>query len=185
MAFPQSAAAMATATVLALASANAPYGAPGAVAAAPCVRGETESRGRSAVDDGEIRYTETTKFDDLRTHAITAWNAFRKVDITPDGATTVNDLEFRDYSRNTATAAYYERHGGTAQTDYIFLNKYQIDGYYRNEPSMRRNIVVHELGHALGLCHKSDRVSSALRTGVSTTQYPTVVDKANYLKLWG
>jgi hypothetical protein len=76
--------------------------------------------GISAVDEGEIRWTEATGFDGLRKHAISQWNGLRKIRIVPDGRTTVNDLEFRDYiDTKSRTAGYYERHGGVAQTDYI------------------------------------------------------------------
>ncbi|MFD7788901.1 hypothetical protein ACFV4Q_38355 [Streptomyces nojiriensis] len=37
---------------------------PAAVAAAPCVRGESQSRSRSSVDDGEIRWTAHTAYAD-------------------------------------------------------------------------------------------------------------------------
>ncbi|GEB57050.1 hypothetical protein GCM10017674_67060 [Streptomyces gardneri] len=32
----------------------------------PCVSGETEEKGKSAVDDGEFRYTETSEYDAIR-----------------------------------------------------------------------------------------------------------------------
>ncbi|MFF5969951.1 hypothetical protein ACFY7C_00330 [Streptomyces sp. NPDC012769] len=184
MSFPQVAAALCASVVLALAVANAPYAAP-AAAAAPCVRGESETRGKSSVDEGEIRWTEATKYDDLRKHAITEWNRFRTINIAADTSITVNNLEFRDYSANDGRGGYYERHGATAATDSIYLNKHLLDGRYKDEPRMRQNIVVHELGHALGLCHKADTVNSALRKNVSTKHVPTAVDQANYNKLWG
>ncbi|MEU7018800.1 matrixin family metalloprotease [Streptomyces sp. NPDC046385] len=184
MAFLQAAAALAAATVLALATANAPYAAPRA-AAAPCVRGESETRSNSAVDEGEIRWTETSKYDSQRAHAINEWNKLQKINIAPDAVNTVNDLEFRDYSKNNDTAAYYERHGGIAQTDYVHLNKHWLDGAYRNEPAFQKNIVLHELGHALGLCHKADTVDSVMRKAASPKTVPTAVDVANIRKIWG
>lgn len=184
MALPQAATAVAAATVLALTTVNAPYAAPRA-AAAPCVRGESESRSNSAVDEGEIRWTGASKYDGQRTHAITEWNKLRTINIAPDAVNTVNDLEFRDYTKNNNTAAYYERHGGIAQTDYIYLNKHWLDGAYKNEPAFQKNIVVHELGHALGLCHKADTVESVMRKAASPKTVPTAVDVANIGKIWG
>ncbi|MEU8540866.1 hypothetical protein AB0C52_12915 [Streptomyces sp. NPDC048717] len=182
------AAPVAAAALLALATVNAPYAAAAvpAVKAAPCVRGESEGRGHSAVDDGEIRWTEASRYDGLRTHAITQWGRLKKIRIAPDTATTVNDLEFRDYTdRRSRTAGYFERHGGIAQTDYIYVNRHWLDTVYKDEPRFRRNILVHELGHALGLCHKPDTRNSVMRTAASPRDVPTAVDRANYQKVWG
>ncbi|MFD6343101.1 hypothetical protein ACFWF9_00030 [Streptomyces roseolus] len=107
----------ATATV-----AHASPAAPRATRPAPCVGSATETRGFSAVDDREIRWTEASKYDALRTHAITEWNRFRKISITPDSAIAVNDLEFRDHYKNDRAAGKYVRHGDTAQTGFVHEN---------------------------------------------------------------
>ncbi|MET9855321.1 matrixin family metalloprotease [Streptomyces sp. NPDC006450] len=53
----------------------------------------------------------------------------------------------------------------------------------------RRNVLVHELGHALGFCHTSDggktAVQSVMWPYASAHEVPTEVDKANYRRLWG
>ncbi|MEU8758032.1 matrixin family metalloprotease [Streptomyces sp. NPDC048659] len=170
------------AVVLAVAMANAPYAA--AVGAAPCIRGESESRADSSVDEGEIRWTEATKYDDARKYATGEWNKLRTVSIAPDAANTVNDLEFREYRKADGHPGYWQRRGGVAATDYIYLNTYYLDGDYK-DARFRRNVVVHELGHALGLCHKADTVNSVMQTEISLTTVPTAVDRANYRKIWG
>ncbi|MFF4392827.1 hypothetical protein ACFY0G_39795 [Streptomyces sp. NPDC001552] len=72
---------------------------PPAGAAAPCVRGESESRSRSSVDDGEIRWTTNTAYADAYKHALKAWQySGHKIKLAPDSATTVNDVEFVDYN---------------------------------------------------------------------------------------
>ncbi|MFB8040264.1 hypothetical protein ACFC8F_03055 [Streptomyces hydrogenans] len=181
--------ALAVATVTATATATVAHASPAALRAvqpAPCVHGARETQGFSAVDDREIRWTEASRYDALRTHAITEWNRLRKINIAPDSAITVNDLEFRDYyDKNDRAAGKYERHGDTARTDFILLNRYWLDEVYKNKPAYRKNVVIHELGHALGLCHKADRVNSALHVETNDRTAPTAVDMANYSKLWG
>jgi hypothetical protein len=189
--------AVAAATALALAATNSAYarpaGGPGPAtvreAAAPCVRGETENREKSSVDDGEIRFTERTRFDSARRHAESKWNATGRIRIAGDTATTVNDLEWRDYSRNDGKGGYWEQHPATAATDYIYLNtRTMAPSRPEGTAAGQRNILGHELGHALGLCHKDIRVESMMWVKVydgAFVESPTAVDRANYRKLWG
>ncbi|GHJ98100.1 hypothetical protein SNE510_76190 [Streptomyces sp. NE5-10] len=175
--------------LLTLAVATAAHASPAAVRAvqpAPCVGGATEARGFSVVDDHEIRWTGTSRYDALRTHAITEWTRFRKINIAPDSAITVNDLEFRDYyDKNDRAAGKYERHGDTAQTDFILLNRYWVDEVFKDKDDYRKNVVIHELGHALGLCHKADRVNPTLHMATNSKSAPTAVDKADSMNSWG
>ncbi len=60
-----------------------------------------------------------------------------------------------------------------------------MDEVFKDKEAYRKNVVVHELGHALGLCDKADSVKSALHVATTDKTAPTAVDKANYLKLRG
>ncbi|MGJ5890825.1 hypothetical protein ACSCBZ_02595 [Streptomyces niveiscabiei] len=71
---------------------NSPY--THRVPAAACVAGESETRSRSAVDDGEIRFTESTKYDEARTHAAKVWQsssgALSKIKVRTASSTAAN-----------------------------------------------------------------------------------------------
>ncbi|RSS57479.1 matrixin family metalloprotease [Streptomyces sp. WAC01280] len=186
--------ALAFATFTALTTVTVSYAAPAtsraAETAAPCVRGEMEGKGESAVDDGEIRYTETSKYDAVRKHAHKVWQAgsLSKIKIRADSATTVNDLEWRDYKKKDRHGGYYHRRSGIAETDYIYLNKEYLDPPGElSKPGFQQSVAAHELGHALGLCHKSDNVFSLMWKNVANPPVtgPSDVDKANYKKIWG
>ncbi|MFJ6809134.1 hypothetical protein ACIQRK_24430 [Streptomyces anulatus] len=158
-----------------------------AVAPAPCISGERERRSESSVDDGEIRWTDKTRYDGPREHALKAWQySGAKIKLRPDSASTVNDLEFRDYKGGTAdraAVAQYVRDSGTAATDYIRFNGDKMSGRSR---AFMNSASTHELGHALGLCHKGGRVLSLMWTDIASPPItsPQAVDKANYSNLW-
>ncbi|MFF5447210.1 hypothetical protein [Streptomyces sp. NPDC012888] len=178
---------LAAAAVATIAAAPAIPG-PAAAAAAPaaCVGKWTEdSRGRSSVDGSEIAYDDESSFADAVAHARKVWTAkpMTKVRVFPDGATAYADVEFRDVDSTKAPwTDIYGLWDAQQGTDVIYLNK-----AYLLTTGIRRTIAAHELGHALGFCHKDHRRYATLmaeRSG-DMADAPTAQDKKNYTALWG
>ncbi|MFE2560531.1 hypothetical protein ACFXGT_31855 [Streptomyces sp. NPDC059352] len=177
----------------------APPPAQAARAAAPhkCEKGEVDSRGRSSVDGTELAWDEDSKFDDARKHAISVWTAgtLKQVRIKPDGATTYADLEWRDANQTGAGwNLVYGKWDPNTGTDYLWLNRaYLDDGKSRGKTEHRRRVAAHELGHALGFCHKD--YGNGLYPSVMWAEYgliegkgingPTPNDVKAYHALWG
>ncbi|MDA5286557.1 matrixin family metalloprotease [Streptomyces sp. Isolate_45] len=157
-----------------------------AVDPAPCLKGESESTSFSSVDAGEIRYTDSAAYLTEINHAISAWRySGSKIKIFADTADTGNDLDFEEFNDpKQAAAAIWKYKAAPGWTDYISINKARMKDY---APKKRRSVVAHELGHALGLCHKAKTTSESLMwpTVQDTYDVPQGVDKANYKRLWG
>lgn len=116
-----------------------------------------DSVDRTVLTDPEIRWEDHTRFDAERRFAIGQWNRLGRVDIVPDNAITVTDLEFVDVRRCDVTwDAFWDRRLGS---DVVGFNPCNIrrDSVHRADP---KAVAVHELGHALRLAHPSgDRYS--------------------------
>ncbi|MFD9452391.1 hypothetical protein ACFWBC_04760 [Streptomyces sp. NPDC059985] len=182
------AAATAAAVILALPHPGA------ALVPAACVPSGQDSRGRSSVDAGVVAWEDETVFDDARTYAVGQWTSgqLKKVAFRPDTASDIADLEWNDI--NTGAGQWESVLGqwsGRPGTDTITLNSYYLgDSRSRGTTAHRRRVATHELGHALGFCHKPMTVSSimwtdnaeAARFGIDQI---TPTDRTHYHQLWG
>jgi hypothetical protein len=108
--------------------------------------------GYSAVDDHEIRYGGNSKYINSFNFAKDKWNQLGYVNIVKDTFWTYEDLTLSDYRDNNDNIdAYYQCLIGSDSL------KYNIA--YMDAPDMssanRKEVSLHELGHALGLAHHS------------------------------
>ncbi|MGW6350093.1 hypothetical protein [Streptomyces sp. NPDC055080] len=184
----------ATLTCLVLATTiNHAVATPAAAQPTRCTGGRTDSRGHSSVDGSEIAWEDETRYDDARQFAATVWSSdgLDRVTFPKDDASRIADMEWSDVNTTDGTwfnvgAAWSPGPG----TDWIRMNSaYLGKGKKFGTRSGRRRVAAHELGHALGFCHKAASGPASLMKRLLVEQpvdgRPTRSDRTNYHALWG
>ncbi|MEV5681217.1 hypothetical protein AB0L80_34465 [Streptomyces sp. NPDC052069] len=109
------------------------------------------------------RREDDSKYNDALGWATGKWyqrsGALSLIRIAPDHVTAVNDVEWRDWSKNSSALGTWEQKNGI---DHIYFNKKRLDKAPFNTRDAHRAVAVHELGHALGLCHRTENVLSVM-----------------------
>ncbi|MEV8311294.1 matrixin family metalloprotease [Streptomyces flavidovirens] len=139
--------------------------------------------GFSAVDNGEIRWWEYTRYDTEIAHAHSTWDALGHINIAKDGLLTVEDLEWNDADRCDVTwVGLYDYDLVFADEVYLNVcnfNKYDYDLF------KRKGTAAHELGHALGIAHSYEGQLMYKCSACSGVNTPQSHDIADYNDLWG
>lgn len=147
-------------------------------------RSEAHDLGHDSVDGCEIRWEDETSWDTERQAAQSAWEALRGdscVDLKADAWDTVADLEWKDANRSDVTwAGLYE---WELNADDIHLNSFYLQSY---GSCMRRNVAMHELGHAHGIDHSSNSNNGNVMNSYAISVCSLKPhDIADYESLWG
>ncbi|MFE4810764.1 matrixin family metalloprotease [Peribacillus simplex] len=111
----------------------------------------------------------SSKYSTNFTSGVSVWNNYKSGVIRKDTASTIPDVKISDYSQVSQTA------GVTSSVGTIKFNDYKMNGY---DSTKRKNVAIHEIGHALGLAHNLN--GDVMYQYVSTKTTLSFNDKASY-----
>lgn len=122
------------------------------------------------VDSGKhLDWGGSTKYQSYFDSGVNVWNGYKKGVIRKDTIFTIEDVRISDYTEKSNTA------GVTSSAGTIKFNKYTMD---KLTSTQKKNVAIHELGHALGLAHNTS--NDVMYKYVSTNTTLSSNDKASY-----
>lgn len=111
----------------------------------------------------------STKYKSQFTYATKVWNGYKKGVIRKDNIATWQDVAISDYYEVSNAAGITYRDG------LIRFNTYNMDKLSGKE---KKNVCIHELGHALGLAHNTSK--DVMYSFVTTRTKLSKNDKKSY-----
>lgn len=117
--------------------------------------------------EGSTRYQAEIKY------AAALWNSYKKGVIRKRSGKMKRDVYISDYSKNEPVVAI------TSSRGTIRINTYNMK---KLNDKQRKNVVIHEFGHTLGLAHntKKDVISTYVTTNIKLSNN----DKASYTRAY-
>lgn len=124
------------------------------------------------VDSGKhLDWDGSTAYQTQFNAAVKVWNNYKSGVIREDSVSVIQDVAISDFYEVSTTA------GRTYASGAIKFNTYHMDGY---STTKKKNVCIHELGHALGLDHNEE--GDIMYEYASTVTSLTSNDKESYDK---
>jgi hypothetical protein len=142
--------------------------------------GHTRDSATRAVCDGQLRIREYIHYDDAFNHMIQAWNIGSGVIVSEVNA---EPWELRAYEypeQGDLDGFYLQPSGVCARDGTIHIDEGKMRA---KNKSQRRNVVAHEVGHALGIGHSYS--GQLMNDYASSIEVPQGHDRADYRERWG